>query len=44
MLDGKVIKEGWESQVLPCLPEVVNETTQIKVNGSNIGLCPMDTA
>lgn len=24
----KVIKEVWESQLLPCLPEVVNETTQ----------------
>lgn len=28
LMGKKVIKEGWESQLLPCLPEVVNEATQ----------------
>lgn len=29
LLDGeKVIKEGWESQLLHCLPEAENETTE----------------
>lgn len=26
--DGKVIKEGWASQLLLCLPEAANETKQ----------------
>lgn len=29
LLDGKkAIKEGLESQLLPCLPEAVNDTTE----------------
>lgn len=29
LLDGKkVIKEGWGSHLLPCLPEAANKTTE----------------
>lgn len=42
----KVIKKCWESQRLPCLPEVVTEMldTEIKVNGNNVGFCPRSIA
>lgn len=42
----KVIKKHWESQLLPCRPEVVTEMldTEIKVNGNNVGLCPRSIA
>lgn len=46
LMGKKVIKKHWESQLLPCRPEVVTEMldTEIKVNGNNVGLCPRSIA